>query len=88
MLLKGGFNLKKFIVCYTLDDDIKREKILKGPDVKKEDVLQDALDKIVRSDYFIAKTDQGEYRINSSLIRYIQVLHEMHCFKYHTDHQD
>jgi hypothetical protein len=84
---KGGFNLKNFIVCYTLENDIKREKIIKGPDVKKEDVLQDALDKIVRSDYFIAKTDQGEYRINSSLIRYIQVLHEMHCIKYHTDHQ-
>ncbi|MGW8428988.1 hypothetical protein ACWGJQ_26695 [Peribacillus simplex] len=65
--------MKKFIVCYTLDNDIKREKILKGPDVNKEDVLQGALDKIVRSDYFIAKTDQGEYRINSSLIRYIQV---------------
>ena len=79
--------MKKFIVCYTLDNDIKREKILKGPDVKKEYVLQDALDEIVRSDYFIAKTDQGEYRINSSLIRYIQVLHEMHCYKYHTDHQ-
>ncbi|MFE5426105.1 hypothetical protein [Peribacillus simplex] len=79
--------MKKFIVCYTLDNDIKREKILKGPDVNKEDVLKDALDKIERSDYFIAKTDQREYRINSSLIRYIQVLHEMHCFKYHTDHQ-
>ncbi|MES1042382.1 hypothetical protein [Peribacillus simplex] len=79
--------MKKFIVCYTLENDIKREKILKGPDVKKEDVLQDALDKIVRSDYFIAKTDQGEYRINFSLFRYIQVLHEMHCFKYHTDYQ-
>lgn len=70
-----------------MDNDIKREKILKGPDVKKEYVLQDALDEIVRSDYFIAETDQGEYRINSSLIRYIQVLHEMHCYKYHTDHQ-
>jgi hypothetical protein len=58
-----------------LDNDIKREKILKGPDVKKEDVLKDALNKIARSNYFIAKTDQGEYRINSSLIRYIQVMH-------------
>lgn len=86
MFSKGGFNLKKFIVCYTLENDIKREKILKGPDVKKEDVLQDALDRIVRSDYFIAKTDQGEYRINSSLIRYIQVLNEMHCSKCHTEH--
>ncbi|MFC9601778.1 hypothetical protein ACFTQL_29160 [Peribacillus butanolivorans] len=28
-----------------MDNDIKREKILKGPDVKKEYVLQDALDK-------------------------------------------
>ena len=72
--------MKKFIVCYTLDNDIKREKIIKGPDVKKEDVLKDVLDKIVRSNYFIAKTDQGEYWINSSLIRYIQVLSEMHCF--------
>ncbi|CAH0325363.1 hypothetical protein [Peribacillus simplex] len=51
--------MKKFIVCYTLDNDIKREKIIKGPDVKKEDVLKDVLDKIVRSNYFIAKTDQG-----------------------------
>ncbi|MGE7768452.1 hypothetical protein [Peribacillus sp. NPDC096540] len=55
--------------------------------IGKYKIKMHVLDKIVRSNYFIAKTDQGEYRINSSLIRYIQVLNEMHCFKYHTDHQ-
>jgi hypothetical protein len=68
--------LKEFVVCYTLENDIKREKIMKGLDVKKEEVIQEILEKIVQRKYFIAKCDQGDYWINTSLIRYIRVLNE------------
>jgi hypothetical protein len=66
--------LKEFVVCYTLENDIKREKIMKEMDVKKEEVVQKILDKIVQRKYFIAKSYQGDYWIDASLIRYIRVL--------------
>jgi hypothetical protein len=68
--------LKEYIVSYTLDNDIKREKIIKGLDVKKEEIVQEVLKKIDQYKYFIVKSDDGDYMINSSLIRYIQVLQE------------
>jgi hypothetical protein len=68
--------LKEYIVSYTLDNDIKREKIIKGLDVKKEEIVQEILKKIDQYKYFIVKSDDGDYMINSSLIRYIQVLQE------------
>jgi hypothetical protein len=68
--------LKEFVVCYTLENDIKREKIMKELDVKREEVVQEILEKIVQRKYFIAKGDQGDYWINTSLIRYIRVLHK------------
>ncbi|PAE32171.1 hypothetical protein [Bacillus sp. 7884-1] len=68
--------MKEYIVSYTLDNDIKREKIIKGLDVKKEEIVQEVLKKIDQYKYFIVKSDDGDYMINSSLIRYIQVLQE------------
>lgn len=68
--------MKEYIVSYTLDNDIKREKIIKGLDVKKEEIVQEVLKKIDQNKYFIVKSDDGDYMINSSLIRYIQVLQE------------
>ena len=66
--------MKEFIVCYTLDHDIKRERILKERDVEKEEVVQELLDKILDRKFIIAKSDQGDCRIHSSSIRYIRVL--------------
>lgn len=66
--------MKEYIICYTLDHDIKREKIMKDQEVKKEDVIQEVLDNVLRHSYIVAKCEQGDYRINSSSIRYIRVL--------------
>ncbi|WP_042458971.1 hypothetical protein [Neobacillus dielmonensis] len=65
--------MKEFVVCYTLEDDIKRERIIKETDVSKEQVIQEIVKKIEHRKYLLAKGDQGEYRINCSLIRYIGV---------------
>jgi hypothetical protein len=74
--------LKEFVVCYTLENEIKREKIMKEIDVKKEEVVQEILEKIEQSKYFIAKGDQEDYWINSSLIRYVRVLHDKGLSRY------
>lgn len=72
--MKGRFTLKEYIVCYTLDHDIKRVKILKDQEVKKEEIKQEVLDKVLQHSYIVANCEQGDYRINSSSIRYIRVL--------------
>ncbi|MGG0239174.1 hypothetical protein [Bacillus rhizoplanae] len=68
--------MKEFTVCYTLDNDIKREKIIKGLDVKKEEVIQEVLEKIEHDKFFVAKSDEGAYIINSFLVRYVRVIDE------------
>ena len=68
--------MKEFTICYTLDNDIKREKIIRDLDVEKEEVVQEVLEKIEKNMYFTAKSDQEDYTIDSSLVRYIRVLHE------------
>lgn len=65
--------MKEFVVCYTLEDDIKRERILKEANVSKEQVILEILNRIEQRKYFLAKGDQGEYWINRSSVRYIGV---------------
>lgn len=65
--------MKEFIVCYTLEDDIKRERIIKEADISKEQVIQEIVNKIEQRKYFLANGDQGKYWINRSAIRYIGV---------------
>ncbi|MDQ0971236.1 hypothetical protein QFZ31_001114 [Neobacillus niacini] len=65
--------MKEFVVCYTLEDDIKRERIIKEADISKEQVIQEIVKKIEQRKYFLAKGDQGKYWINGSSIRYIGV---------------
>ena len=67
-------SLNEYIICYTLDNDIIREKIVKDLDFKKEDVMKEVTKKINENKYLIVKSNMGEYKIKSSLIRYIQVL--------------
>ncbi|MED1203780.1 hypothetical protein [Heyndrickxia acidicola] len=67
--------MKEFVVYYTLENDIKKEIIIKELKVEKEEVLQEIIEKIIQRKYFIAKGDQEDYCINTSLIRYIRVLH-------------
>lgn len=75
--------MKEFVVCYTLENAIKREKIIKDLDVKKEDVVQEILNKIAKQSYYIAKGEDGNYWINSSSIRYIRVMDEQPMSTYH-----
>ena len=73
------------MICYTLENDIKRERILKESTINKEDVVQEILEKIEQRKYFLARDSQGDYWINSSLIRYIRV-NEQNRLKYNLIH--
>ncbi|MGF9964891.1 hypothetical protein [Bacillus rhizoplanae] len=68
--------MKEFTVCYTLDNDIKKEKIIKGLDVKKEEVIQEVLKKMEHDKFFVAKSDEGDYIIHSYLVRYVRIIDE------------
>ncbi|HEY4549106.1 MAG TPA: hypothetical protein VIG98_02370 [Bacillus sp. (in: firmicutes)] len=37
--------MKKFTVCYTLDNDIITEKMIKELDAKKEDIEQEVVER-------------------------------------------
>ncbi|HYK73615.1 MAG TPA: hypothetical protein VEV44_10955 [Pseudoneobacillus sp.] len=66
--------MKEYIVCYTLENDIKQERFFKEKEVNRQDVIQEVLDKILYQNSFMAKNDQGEFWIHSSSIRYVRVL--------------
>jgi hypothetical protein len=68
--------LKEFTVCYTFDNDIIIEKMIKELDVKKQDVEQEVIEKMDRNKYFIVKNEQGNYMINSYLVRYVRIMNE------------
>lgn len=68
--------MKEFTVCYTFDNDIIIEKIIKELDVKKEDVEQEVVEKMNDNKYFIVKNDQGSYQISSYLVRFVTIINE------------
>jgi hypothetical protein len=68
--------LKEFTICYTFDNDIITEKVIKDLDVKKEDVEQEVVEMMDQNRYFIVKNDQGNYIINSYLVRFVQIINE------------
>jgi hypothetical protein len=72
--MRRRMNLKEYIVCYTLENEIKQERIIKEKEIKRNEVIQEVIDKILNQNAFIAKSDQGDYWINSSSVRYIRVL--------------
>ncbi|MCQ6281308.1 hypothetical protein [Bacillus sp. EB600] len=65
--------MKEFTICYTFDNDIITEKMIKELNVTKEDVEQEIIEKMDRCKCFIVKNDQGNYMINSYLVRYIRI---------------
>jgi hypothetical protein len=65
--------LKKFTVCYTLDNDIITEKMIKELDANKEDIEQEVVEKMDRNKYFIVKNDQENYLMNTNLVRYVRI---------------
>ncbi|MEH7484642.1 hypothetical protein V7157_26945, partial [Neobacillus drentensis] len=68
--------LKEFTVCYTFDHEIITEKMIKELDVNKEDVEQEVVEMMDRNKYFIVKNDQGNYIINSYLVRFVRIINE------------
>lgn len=68
--------MKEFTVCYTLDSDIKRGKLVKELNVKAEDVLQEILENMERNEYFVVNSNEGSYIINAALVRYIRIVGE------------
>ncbi|MCS0672450.1 hypothetical protein [Cytobacillus firmus] len=66
--------MKEFNVCYTLDADIKFEKIKKETSFRKEDVLKELFKKVERYKYFIIKSENKNHIIRTSKIRYIRIL--------------
>ncbi|WP_078412033.1 hypothetical protein [Priestia abyssalis] len=65
--------MKEFTVCYTLDSDVKWERVIKKPNINTEDVLQEVLKRIKNRKYLIAKTDKGSRIINTASIRYVRI---------------
>ncbi|MCM2535216.1 hypothetical protein NDK43_26250 [Neobacillus pocheonensis] len=68
--------MKEFTVCYTFDNDIITEIMRKELDVKKEDVEQEVIEKMDRTKYFIVNNEQGNFMINSYLVRYVRIVSE------------
>ncbi|OIK13657.1 hypothetical protein BIV60_13730 [Bacillus sp. MUM 116] len=68
--------MKEFTVCYTFDHDIITEKMIKELGVKKEDVEQEVIEKMERNKYFIVNNEQGNFMINSYLVRYVRIVSE------------
>ncbi|MFP3125757.1 hypothetical protein OH784_24060 [Ectobacillus funiculus] len=68
--------MKEFTICYTLDTEIKKEKIIKGLDVNKEEIVQEVLERMERSPFFIVPNQKGGSIIDSSLVRYVRVIKE------------
>ena len=68
--------MKEFIVCYTLDNEIKKETIIKGLDVNKEEIVQEVLERMEHSPFFIVANQEKNSIIDSSLVRYVRVIKE------------
>jgi hypothetical protein len=68
--------MKEFTVCYTFDHEIITEKIIKGLDVNKEDLEREIVEMMDRNKYIIVKNNEGNYVINSYLVRYVRIINE------------
>ncbi|WP_026567070.1 hypothetical protein [Bacillus sp. UNC41MFS5] len=66
--------MKEYTVCYTFDNEIIIEKFFKEANVKKEDVEQEVVEKLNQNKYFIVKNDQGTFKIDSSLVRFVRII--------------
>jgi len=66
--------LKEYTICYTFDNEIIIEKLFKESNVKKEDVEQELVEKMNQNKYLIVKNDQGTFKIDSSLVRFVRII--------------
>ena len=76
--------LKEFSICFTLESGVKWGKISKTSNQKKDDILQEVLQKVKRCNYFMIKSGNRDHVINTSKIRYIRILddnQDPHCIE-------
>ena len=66
--------MKEYTICYTFDNEIIIEKLFKESNVKKEDVEQELVEKMNQNKYLIVKNDQGTFKIDSSLVRFVRII--------------
>ncbi|MCM3117435.1 hypothetical protein M3610_19365 [Neobacillus sp. MER 74] len=48
--------------------------MIKESNVKKEDVEQEVVEKLNQNKYHIVKNDQGTFKIDSSLVRFVRII--------------
>jgi hypothetical protein len=66
--------MKEYIVYYTLENAVKQERIIKDQEVKRNEIIQEILDKIMNQNAFMATSEQGDDWIDSSTVRYVRVV--------------
>ncbi|MFC6605388.1 hypothetical protein ACFQDF_33970 [Ectobacillus funiculus] len=59
-----------------MDHEIQKETIIKGLDVNKEEIVQEVLERMERSPFFIVTNHKERSIIDSSLVRYVRVIKE------------
>jgi len=68
--------LKEFTVCYTFDNKIINEEVVKELEVKKEDVEKAIIDRMERYKFFNVKNAKGHFHIKTYLVRYVRITNE------------
>jgi len=63
-------------VYYTLDNNTISEKMMTELDIKKEDVEQKVVEKMNNNKYISVKNSQGDFKIDSSLVRFVRIIDE------------
>ncbi|WP_144549739.1 hypothetical protein [Bacillus sp. X1(2014)] len=66
--------MKEYTVCYTFDHEIIIEKLIKETHVKTEEVEQEVVEKLNQNKYLIVENDQGTFKIDSSLVRFVRII--------------
>jgi len=65
--------MKKFRVCYILDDKVKTENIVKDLNIQAGQIFEELVKKIATSNFLKIRSEQGLDRLDTSRIRYIRV---------------
>jgi hypothetical protein len=65
--------LKEFSICYTLEADVKWEKITEQSDTNAKDILQQVLQRVANSTTYTVKSNEAYETIHTSSIRYVRI---------------
>lgn len=65
--------MKRFRVCYILEDKVRTENILKEMNINTGQLFDELVNKVAAAKYIKIRTDRGPDRIDTSHIRYIRV---------------